>query len=89
VRDALTGFETLHQPGQMLRLAVDEWADDDAWKDGVMRPRKSELSNTTIRAWNGMRTRSIRPSMDRALAEAETRAGRVWNVRCGSTNPAA
>ena len=38
VRDALNGFETLQQPGQMLMLPY-EWAADDAWKDSVMRPR--------------------------------------------------
>jgi hypothetical protein len=40
VRDALAGFEALSQPGEVLMLDY-EWADDDAWKDGVMRPRQS------------------------------------------------
>jgi hypothetical protein len=38
VRDALTAFETLTEPGGVVTLPY-EWADDDAWKDGVMRPR--------------------------------------------------
>ncbi len=38
VRDALMAFETLKVPGETVMLRY-EWADDDAWKDGVMRPR--------------------------------------------------
>jgi len=37
LRDALAAFELLTQPGVVM---LDyEWMDDDAWKDGVMRPR--------------------------------------------------
>ena len=42
LRSALRAFETLDRPGQIERLPF-EWMEDDAWKDGVMRPRaKSE-----------------------------------------------
>ena len=37
VRDALAAFESLTQPGQ-VRMLPYEWADDDVWKDAVMRP---------------------------------------------------
>ena len=40
VRDALAVFETATVPGQVVTLAY-EWAADDGWKDGVMRPRSS------------------------------------------------
>jgi hypothetical protein len=34
---ALRGFEVLQEPGSMLHLNF-EWAEDDAWKDGVFAP---------------------------------------------------
>ncbi|HEC09010.1 MAG TPA: hypothetical protein ENI86_05500 [Acidimicrobiales bacterium] len=37
VSDALRAFEVLTVPGSMLHLRY-HWADDDSWKDGVMRP---------------------------------------------------
>jgi hypothetical protein len=43
VRDALRTFETLRTPGAVAMLPY-EWADDDAWKDTVMRPRASSSS---------------------------------------------
>jgi len=46
VRDALATFASLTQPGGMVRLPY-EWADDDAWKDGVMRPSASGAHDDT------------------------------------------
>jgi len=40
VGDGLRAFETLRAPGDVVMLPY-EWADDDAWKDTVMRPRAS------------------------------------------------
>ena len=40
VRDALGVFETATMPGRVVTLPH-EWAADDGWKDGVMRPRSS------------------------------------------------
>lgn len=36
--DALSTFETIARPGEIVTLEH-AWADDDAWKDDVMRPR--------------------------------------------------
>jgi len=41
LRAALRVFETAARPGEIVTLPF-EWADDDAWKDGVMRPRRGE-----------------------------------------------
>ena len=38
VGDALAAFETLQHPGEILELPY-RWADDDGWKDAVMRPQ--------------------------------------------------
>ena len=38
VEAALEAFETMKKPGGIDRLPF-HWADDDAWKDSVMRPR--------------------------------------------------
>jgi hypothetical protein len=73
VRDALTGFETLHQPGQMLMLPY-EWADDDAWKDGVMRPRSPTEQHDDSRVERDA-TPQYQTEHDRALAEAELARG--------------
>jgi hypothetical protein len=35
---ALVAFETMEAPGSIHRLPF-HWADDDAWKDSVMRPQ--------------------------------------------------
>ncbi len=37
VGDALRAFEVLKVPGSMVHLRY-HWAEDDSWKDGVMRP---------------------------------------------------
>lgn len=36
--DTLTVLETIQEPGT-IRLLPHRWADQDDWKDGVMRPR--------------------------------------------------
>jgi hypothetical protein len=38
IEAALVAFETMRAPGSIMRLPF-RWADDDAWKDSVMRPR--------------------------------------------------
>jgi hypothetical protein len=38
VEAALAAFETMEKPGSIDRLPF-HWADDDVWKDSVMRPR--------------------------------------------------
>ncbi|MCH2186869.1 hypothetical protein MK280_13460 [Myxococcota bacterium] len=38
LRSALAGFETLQTPGGVIDLGY-TWAEDDSWKDAVMRPR--------------------------------------------------
>jgi hypothetical protein len=38
LREALHTFETIDTPGTIVKLPF-SWADDDAWKDGVMQPK--------------------------------------------------
>jgi len=38
LRDALSAFSRLDEPGDVLTLDY-AWAEDDDWKDAVMRPR--------------------------------------------------
>lgn len=38
MRSTLAAFERIESPGTIVDLGV-PWADDDDWKDGVMRPR--------------------------------------------------
>jgi hypothetical protein len=40
LRGALVAFEKQTKPGEIVMLPY-EWADDDGWKDAVMRPRAS------------------------------------------------
>ncbi len=40
MRSTLAAFESLDEPGRILRLPF-EWTSDDAWKDDVMRPKAS------------------------------------------------
>ncbi len=72
VRDALMGFETLQQPG-MLMLPY-EWADDDAWKDGVMRPRSPNAQPDDSRVERDA-TPQYQTESDRALADAALASG--------------
>ncbi len=73
VRDALMGFETLQQPGQMLTLPY-EWADDDAWKDGVMRPRSPDAQHDDSRVERDT-TPQYQTESDHALADAALASG--------------
>ena len=42
MRDTLAAFEAIREPGEIVTLDY-EWAEDDSWKDAVMRPsRKGE-----------------------------------------------
>jgi hypothetical protein len=68
VRDALTGFETLQRPGQILTLPY-EWSADDAWKDGVMRPRNPGAKHDDSRVERDA-TPQYQSDVDRAAAEA-------------------
>ena len=38
---ALNAFQDLETPGSIVTLAL-TWAEDDAWKDGVMRPKPAD-----------------------------------------------
>ena len=40
LRDTLDALVSIDAPGTIHRLPY-TWSDDDAWKDGVMRPRQS------------------------------------------------
>jgi len=73
VRDALNAFETLKQPGQVSMLPY-QWADDDAWKDGVMRPRSPVAKHDDSRVERDA-TPQYQTEQDRALAEAELARG--------------
>ena len=42
--DALSAFETMHEPGQVEMLSY-EWAQDDAWKDSVMNPSQADQNS--------------------------------------------
>ena len=44
LRDTLAAFEAIQRPGEIRDLAY-AWSEDDAWKDGVMRPRTSPASD--------------------------------------------
>ena len=71
VRDALTAFETLRQPGEIVTLRY-EWANDDAWKDSVMRPRAAGAAHDDSRverdAQPQYQSDADRVSAERALA---------------------
>jgi hypothetical protein len=41
VEAALVAFETMDTPGTIMRLPF-HWADDDDWKDSVMRPHAND-----------------------------------------------
>ena len=73
VRDALKGFETLQQPGQMLMLPY-EWAADDAWKDSVMRPRSPGAQHDDTRVERAAAPQ-YQSEADRALADAAMASG--------------
>jgi len=75
VLDALHAFETLEEPGGVISLPY-EWEEDDAWKDGVMRPDPDAESD---RAVDDRTSRHGSPQYqtedDRVRAEAALAAG--------------
>ncbi len=73
VRDALAAFDSLTRPGEIVRLPY-EWADDDAWKDGVMRPRAAGSSHGDSRV-ERVSQPQYQTEDDRALAEQALRSG--------------
>ena len=73
VLNALKAFETLQQPGQVSMLPY-EWADDDAWKDGVMRPRSPDAKHDDSRVERDA-TPQYQTAADRTLADAELARG--------------
>jgi hypothetical protein len=75
LRDALAGFESLQEPGSVLTLPY-EWAEDDAWKDAVMRPDPSAAGDSHA---DDRKERSAEPQYqterDRTLADAALAKG--------------
>ena len=51
-----------------------EWADDDAWKDGVMRPRSPGAKHDDSRVERDAHA-AVSDGEDRALADAELARG--------------
>ena len=72
MRDALAVFETLTQPG-VVTLPY-QWAADDAWKDGVMRPRAPGSAPDDARVERVAQPQYQNDS-DRAAAEAALAGG--------------
>ena len=73
VRDGLRAFETLRTPGEVAMLPY-EWADDDAWKDSVMRPRKGDSRQRDDRVERAP-TPQYQTNADRAAADAALASG--------------
>ncbi|NNL86386.1 MAG: hypothetical protein HKP27_12065 [Myxococcales bacterium] len=71
LRDALGAFAKLTTPGSVLSLPY-RWAEDDAWKDGVMRPG-NDRSGATGGSGDNRAERNAEPQYqcetDRVLAE--------------------
>jgi len=73
LRDALAGFETLQQPGEVLMLDY-AWRVDDAWKDAVMRPRAGSRKHDDARV-ERIAQPQYQTGDDRDAAEAALAAG--------------
>lgn len=78
VADALQAFEQFRTPGTFKRLPY-EWAENDAWKDRVMRPRPG-ASPKDADAYEDDRverfdTPQYQTDRDRELAEAALAEG--------------
>jgi hypothetical protein len=72
LRDALAAFELLLQPGVVM---LDyQWADDDAWKDSVMRPRAPDAGHDDTRVAR-VAEPQYQTDVDQRLAEAALAAG--------------
>ena len=78
LRAALAAFESIDAPGGVNMLPF-EWADDDAWKDTVMRPRPSETIGGDLAVHDERTARHGTPqyqcARDRELAERAQREG--------------
>jgi hypothetical protein len=68
LRAALQVFAIATRPGEIVSLPF-EWADDDAWKDGVMRPRRgaSGASDSRVERYD---TPQYQTQEDRDAADA-------------------
>ena len=73
VRDALRVFETSVRSGEIVRLAY-EWADDDVWKDAVMRPRAPGAGHDDTRIERTSEPQ-YQTSVDRELAQRALASG--------------
>jgi len=68
MRATLEVFRSAVRPGEIVRLPF-EWSSDDAWKDGVMRPRAEGGEHADDRV-ERHGTPQYQCEEDRALAEA-------------------
>jgi len=70
---ALTAFETMETPGSVQTLPF-HWANDDAWKDSVMRPQVAGSAGDSGEHRDDRSERSAEPQYqldsDRAAAES-------------------
>jgi len=73
LRAALHAFETLDAPGGIVPLPF-EWADDDVWKDAVMRPREAQGAHDDTRVARHA-TPQYQAEADRVLADAAMVSG--------------
>ena len=69
---ALSAFETMEKPGSIDRLPF-HWADDDVWKDSVMRPRSGGREGEAHRDDRSGRSGvpQYQSEMDRLAAESK------------------
>jgi hypothetical protein len=73
--DALQAFETLEEPGGVVTLPY-AWADDDAWKERVMRPDPGDRGDEPVDERTGRRdTPQYQTERDREQAEAALAEG--------------
>ena len=72
VEAALVAFETMEKPGSIDRLPF-HWADDDVWKDSVMRPRSGGAEGREHRDDRSERSGEpqYQSGMDRLAAESK------------------
>ncbi len=70
LRDALAAFEEMTAPGEIKMLGY-EWAEDDSWKDRVMRPTQAEeAENHSDSRVQRYATPQYQCEQDEALGEA-------------------
>jgi hypothetical protein len=74
---ALAAFETMETPGSVQKLPF-HWADDDAWKDSVMRPQVAGSAGDGGEHRDDRSERSAEPQyqLDSDRVAAESSAGR-------------